>query len=340
MAGTIQQIAELSGVSRGTVDRVLNNRGRVKPEVAEKVQKIADEIGYVPKRKKMAGRRENIKIGIITQLSKSSFISEIQRGIESAKKVLEVTGIKVIIKEIETIDEYEQKKCIDELIKEGVSGIALMPVDSEIIRSTINDVVENKNIPVVTFNSDIVGTKRACFVGLDNRKSGRTSAGLMGMLTGGKGKVIVITGFFSNNVNSQRVDGFVEEIKESFPNIELMGVQCSFDDSNEVEKIITGAIENFSDLKGIFVVSSGQSGIKGAFDNKHIEDRPFVIIYDSTPKNKLLLKDNVVDFLIDQELYFQGYKPPFILADIITENKIPKDEYVYTHINIKTKYNI
>ena len=44
MAGTIQQIAELAGVSRGTVDRALNNRGRINPEVAKQIWQIADEI--------------------------------------------------------------------------------------------------------------------------------------------------------------------------------------------------------------------------------------------------------------------------------------------------------
>ena len=43
MAGTIQQIAQLAGVSRGTVDRALNNRGRINPEVAEKIEKIASD---------------------------------------------------------------------------------------------------------------------------------------------------------------------------------------------------------------------------------------------------------------------------------------------------------
>lgn len=32
MALTIRDIAKLAGVSRGTVDRVLHNRGRVDPE--------------------------------------------------------------------------------------------------------------------------------------------------------------------------------------------------------------------------------------------------------------------------------------------------------------------
>ena len=40
---TIKEIAALAGVSRGTVDRVLNDRGAVNPETAEKIRKIAKE---------------------------------------------------------------------------------------------------------------------------------------------------------------------------------------------------------------------------------------------------------------------------------------------------------
>ena len=44
MAVTVQQIADATGVSRGTVDRALNNRGRVDPEVAERIRRTAEEI--------------------------------------------------------------------------------------------------------------------------------------------------------------------------------------------------------------------------------------------------------------------------------------------------------
>ena len=47
MSVTIQQIAEKAGVSRGTVDRALNNRGRINPEVAEMVKRTAEEMGYM-----------------------------------------------------------------------------------------------------------------------------------------------------------------------------------------------------------------------------------------------------------------------------------------------------
>ena len=134
-----------------------------------------------------------------------------------------------------------------------------MPVDCESIRMKLNWLIEEKRIPVVTFNSDIVGTKRSCYVGMDNRKSGRTAAGLLGMLTGGVGKVLVITGFFSNHVNNERVDGFVEELKNAYPDLELAGVQGSFDDSEEVDKIIRNTLLNMPGINGIFV-ASGEIG--------------------------------------------------------------------------------
>ena len=97
MAVTIQQIAERAGVSRGTVDRALNNRGRINPEVAEKIRKIADEMGYIPKERKKRARGK-IRIGVVTQLAKSSFMLEINRGIQQAKEELEDRGIELLIK--------------------------------------------------------------------------------------------------------------------------------------------------------------------------------------------------------------------------------------------------
>lgn len=45
---TIKDIARMAGVSAGTVDRVLHNRGDVSPQSKAKVQKVLDEIHYQP----------------------------------------------------------------------------------------------------------------------------------------------------------------------------------------------------------------------------------------------------------------------------------------------------
>ena len=45
MPVTVKQIAELAGVSRGTVDRALNGRGNVRPEVEKRIlKKLAAEL--------------------------------------------------------------------------------------------------------------------------------------------------------------------------------------------------------------------------------------------------------------------------------------------------------
>ena len=54
MPVTLQQIAEAAGVSRGTVDRALKNRGRVNAEVAERIRKIAKESNLIGSKKEAA----------------------------------------------------------------------------------------------------------------------------------------------------------------------------------------------------------------------------------------------------------------------------------------------
>lgn len=56
---TMKKIAELCGVSRGTVDRALNGRGRVNAETAAMIKKMAEQLGYEPNPagKALAARR-------------------------------------------------------------------------------------------------------------------------------------------------------------------------------------------------------------------------------------------------------------------------------------------
>lgn len=46
MSITMKEIASICDVSRGTVDRVLNNRGKVRPETAERILAVARSMGY------------------------------------------------------------------------------------------------------------------------------------------------------------------------------------------------------------------------------------------------------------------------------------------------------
>lgn len=338
MAGTIQDIAELAGVSRGTVDRALNKRGRINKEVEEKILQIAEEIGYVPRKRRSDGDK-HMKVGVVTQLSGAPFMEQIRRGIQAAIKETAPKNTELFLEESNSVSEENQLDALSRLEKEGVQGIAIMPVESELVRSKINELTL-KGIKVVTFNTDIKGTNRSCFVGMDNIRSGRTAAGLISLLTRRTGDVLAITGHFGNSVNNMRVEGFTDELKESFPGLNLVGVQSGFDESEEVKRIVMNSLKTFPDLQGIVVFSAGQEGVTKAFEELQVTQRPFVIVYDTTTPNEKGLKKDEFDFVIDQNGYMQGYRSLCLLLDVIQGDGKPAKEYYYTDIVIKTKYNL
>lgn len=94
MAVTLKQIAEIAGVSRGTVDRALHDRGRVSPEVAERVRRIAEELGYHPNAvgQALARSRKQIKIGIIVQSAETPTMKIVVEGAEQAARALQKQG--------------------------------------------------------------------------------------------------------------------------------------------------------------------------------------------------------------------------------------------------------
>lgn len=89
MAHTLESIAKLAGVSRGTVSRVINNQQGVKPIVRERVLQVIRETGYHPNaqaRSLAGGRTENI--GVVVFGNDPNFLShhifyEVLQGIQS-----------------------------------------------------------------------------------------------------------------------------------------------------------------------------------------------------------------------------------------------------------------
>ena len=343
MKVTMQKIADAVGVSRGTVDRALHHRGRISPEVEARIFDAARTMGYAlpetDQEDPAAGGSKEIRIGVVTYLCNAGFMREINRGIAQASEELAERGVRVILKESRAVDEKEQLKFLEELDQMNLDGLAVMPIDTGAIRKKLYELSEEP-LPLVMFNSKLSGIPRLCYVGMDNFQSGRAAAGLMNMLTGGKGRILVITGSFGNQLNNARVEGFAQEIKDSFPGLSIAAVQNSYDSEEEVRKIIEDSMQNIRGISGIFVVSSGQTGIRDALRTLPGATRPAIVIYDQTPKNEKLLLDGMADFLIDQSGFEQGYRPLHILTNAISRGTLPEKPEEHTEISIRTKYNL
>ena len=100
MKVTAQWIAEQCGVSRGTVDRVVNGRPNVAPEVRERVQKIISEYGYKTPSQRQAARAGHgaFRIGVILPSWDAFFIRRM-RGIDDDDKCAKVTHFVELFRE-------------------------------------------------------------------------------------------------------------------------------------------------------------------------------------------------------------------------------------------------
>lgn len=342
MAVTLQKIAEQAGVSRGTVDRALNNRGRIKPEVEERIKQIAKDLGYQPSRagRALAMAKRKIKIGFIIQSAQTPFMQLVKEGAVEAKREAESMGGSVRIEEIEDVNAGALIELMEEMRQAGTQGIALLPSEDMLLLQTIDQFAEEYEIPIVTFNADVPGTKRKCFVGQNAKRSGAAAAGLMAEMTGGRGDVAVVSGHASNPALKDRIQGFQQEVEHSYPNMNIVDVRYSYDDDWIAEKIMEEELQQHPSLKGVYITGHGKEGICKAIEKAGRKGSLKVVGHDFLEANLNYLKKGEINFLIGQEAHMQGYEPIMILLRGILDNDWPAEEMQYTDIVIKNRYNI
>ena len=204
---TIQMVAERAGVSRGTVDRVLNKRPHVKPEQQEKVLQAIKELGYVPVRNsriQAEGLRDEevsvTRIGFIIPTENTYSLREIKRGIRDAQILLADFQMEVVIEEVDSPLPSDVLQAVENLEKQRVAGIVLSGFNHISVEEKINDLHE-KGIPVVVYGNDIPNAKRLCFYGQNLKRIGRTAGSLMSMYM--KQDEVVLVGIGSKALPEQ-----------------------------------------------------------------------------------------------------------------------------------------
>ena len=165
---TIQTVAQMAGVSRGTVDRVLNGRAHVREDVRLRVLEAIRQSGYVSPRdthqRQFQQAYPPMKLGVLLPNWEGQFRTEVDEGIAQAQVELESTGIQILIRRCETDIPAEALKLLDKLTEAGAAGLAVCAANDPSITARISALAD-EGIPCVTFNSDLPDSRRLCFVG-------------------------------------------------------------------------------------------------------------------------------------------------------------------------------
>ena len=295
MAVTVKQIAELANVSRGTVDRVLNNRSGVSEATRQKVLKIAKELHYEPNflAKALVSKKESLKIGVILTPDYNPFIHDIISGINRAKKEFSAFGIEVIIKLMTSLDPSEEIRIINDLTENGVSGMAVFPLDHPNVYALLNSLIE-KGIAVITFNSPAPEVKSLCFIGQDHYKGGRTAAGLMCKILPKDARIGIIISSTKLSCHQQRLLGFQNKISETRPDIKIVGISENQDKKEDAFRITLEYCNKLPDLDGIYITGGGIAGVGSALDIIDDSENIHVICHDLTEGSIHLLQHRLL----------------------------------------------
>ncbi|MDO5133185.1 MAG: LacI family DNA-binding transcriptional regulator [Eubacteriales bacterium] len=341
---TIKMIAEKAGVSRGTVDRVLNNRSYVKADVKERILRIAKEMGYVSQREIHLREREEenkpLRLGVLLPSFGfgPQFHEGVGAGIREAQTELQNANVEILVKMCRTDLPEEAAGLLTELREAGIQGLSVCLPQDPSIEKALREMKED-NIPIVTFNSDLPDSGRILFVGQDILKSGRLAAQMMSRCIRPGEQVLAAVGNMKFDGHRQRFLGFSERMAElGFPSEDLFTVE-TFNDYRTTLSVIGEALENHPALGGIYMANLSVTACAEAVRASGMEKKIHVICHDINDGIRLLLKEGRVDFTIPQDFVRQGREPLIWLTSYVREKELP-DAGMFNDLQILCSENI
>ncbi len=336
---TIREIAELAGVSRGTVDRVLNNRGCVNPATAALVRDIARQLDYKPNRAgiALAAQRRNLKLGVLLFDTGNPFFDDVWKGVHAKSEELAGYNCTVLTRRVGFCADA-QAQTIAELESCHIDGLVLSPFNDNKIARQIDRLSQN-SIPVITTNTDIHHSARMAFVGSDFYRCGQTAAGLMRLLTQGETHVGIVTGSSQVLCHTGRIQGFCDTVQARYPHIRIVETIENSDDEFESYDKTLDLLSRHPEIDALYFTAGGvYGGCRAVLAAKRTDIR--ILAYDQTPNTRSLIEQDVIAATICQQPFLQGSRPLQLLFDYLTTGQKPEQEYYYTAVDIRIRENL
>lgn len=340
----IKDIAKLAGVSIGTVDRVLHNRGEVADRTREKVLEIIKELNYSPNiiAQTLKTRKDIFLISILPEpTAENPFWSMHSKGI--SKAMAELVHFPVSLKQLKYDISSEidfQRKAI-EALESNPDGLLFAPVFKKESISFCNH-LSDKGIPFAFIDGCIDEIQFLSYTGEDIFQSGRVAGHLIHMLSQPESDILIINiaGNLQNfhHLNS-RTEGFISYFNSEKNNgSHILKLSIPIPEPGIIKNDLHKTFYRNNKIKSIFVTGSKSFKIADFLETEGIKDIN-LIGYDIHEKNTEHLKSGTIKFLIGQRPEEQAYKGVKKLFDYLSFNRVP-ERIEYLPVDIITAENV
>ncbi len=340
----IKDIAELAGVSVGTVDRVLHGRGKVSDKALLKVQETLEHIDYQPNlMARTLGSKKSFRIvAIIPDPALDDYWAQSGFGIEQARAEWNTFDIQVDSLYFDLYDVNSFKKAAEEIYSTKPDAVLIAPI---FYKETLPffEYCKVNNIPFILFNTNIPEAEPLSFIGQNLHDSGRVAANLMHLAHPSSGNFAIIHSKEDDDDNAvhllQKELGFKEYFKKtddtrySILTLKLTSLTAAVND-DKLDALIADA-----NLKGIFIsTSSGTSYIASFLERRKRSDIKLVG-YDLLKENVQHMQNGTIDFLINQNPTRQTLIGIRFLANYLFLQKTPPATNLFP-LEIITRENL
>lgn len=296
---TIKDLAERSGVSVATIDRVLNGRLPVREETARRVYEAAREIGYHAAsliRQRAFEDLPHYRLGFLLQKPAQAFYQNVEAGFAEA---CEQTTTARITSQIEYTTASTPAAIGEKLraMANRCQAIALVAPDYPGITAAIDE-LKGHGVPVFSLLSDFAAGVREGYVGLNNRKVGRTAAWLIAKAARKPGKVACFVGSHRFLGHEMREIGFRSYFRENAPGFEVLETQINLDTPEITHEATLNLLQQHPDLVGLYPCGGGMEGAIAALREENCAGRVAAVVNELTPESREALADDIATAVI------------------------------------------
>ncbi|WP_375263776.1 LacI family DNA-binding transcriptional regulator [Palleronia sp.] len=295
---TLSDVARLAGVSYATADRVVNARGGVAEKSARRVRTAIQELGYV--RNVAAANLSQgrlYRFAAILPDGSNAFFDRMRTLFENAASGLLVDRVELAVEAVAAFDPAALNRRLQALADDGVDGIAIVGSDAAEVADAISALRE-RGVGIITLVSDVPGSDRDAYVGIDNAIAGRTAGRLILLAHGGRaGRILPVVGALSARDHAERLAGLREVVAGTLslaPEIE------GRDRHEVVEAQVSAALAADPAITAIYSAGAGNAGLVRVIEALEGDDRPVIVLHELVPHTRRALEAGHIDIVIDQ----------------------------------------
>jgi len=299
---TLKTVAALAGVSTATADRVLNQRPGVRPITVQKVRQAAQALGYLPDAlADAAPQSARWKLAFVLPQGQNPYLRMLGDTIGFSESHQAPFNVKC---QVEYVESFNPEALTATLLRLGkrVQGIAFMAIEHPAVREAVQQLAD-RGVPTLTVISDLDNSARIAYVGLDNRAAGRTAAYLLARFIGSQrrdAQIALIAGSRSYLAHEEREGGFLQLHAEQFPDMQILGLRESYDDSSRNYQQTKELLQRHPHIAGIYNIGGSSDGVGRALQEAGREHQVVLIGHGLTPDTRALLINGTMDAVITQ----------------------------------------